>query len=561
LVMLGWRPERGEEFPRCRKSYVPGRFNAKGEVVEPLDEEMVLSLLEDWEDEVVGYAVSGYFSVRNPRHEEKVEELIAERTEKPVIAGHELSRKLGFYERSVTAVLNVKVIPIIESFIEGTRQALTRRGIDAPLMMVKSDGSLSRSSEVKKKPIETIFSGPAASAIGARWLSGKDNGVVVDIGGTTVDIAVLDNGLPELATSGVQVGEWKTKVQSMDLRSVGLGGDSRIKLDKEGRVVFGPETSKPLAFGDLSDSKLNRIEFYEDTSFIEKTKAKASELESLNEMAVKLFRLVGEEPVNRTKLFNLARETNIVRAGFYLEELEKQGFLRRVALTPTDLLHVIGEYTGGTVEAPRTGAEVLSRKSETEPRQFANAVKSAFEKEIALEIVKKYVLKEEPDCDFNQNPLWNYLTKKEPGDLTVNFELNSPLIGIGAPAGVFLPSAAEKVGADFIEVENYSVGNAVGAVTGQVTKRVEVLVAEQPEREQYVAFLPNEKKVMDETHEEEVLVEATEHAKNSARKLVIKSGGTNPDISVKEEPFDHGRTKIEVIAVSDPELSRTDKFD
>lgn len=560
LIMLGWRPDRGEEFPRCRKSCVPGRFNAKGEVVESLDEERVTSIVEEWDNEVVGYAVSGYFSVRNPRHEERVEELIKGLTEKPIVTGHELSRKLGFYERSVTAVLNVKVIPIIRSFLDGTKEALARRGIEAPLMMVKSDGSLASSEEVRSKPIETIFSGPAASAIGARWLSGKDDGVVVDIGGTTVDIAVLKDGLPRLADSGVQVGKWRTKVQSMDLRSVGLGGDSRIKLEKEGKVVFGPETSKPLAFADLPEAKLDRIHVYEDTSFIERAKGGDEGLESLNDMARRLYGLVGKEPVNRTKLLNRAKEEGIVRGRFYLEELERQGFLRRIALTPTDLLHVIGEYTGGTVEAPRTGADLLSGERGAEPGEFARSVKASFEKNIALEIVKKYFLSEEPDCEFDGNPLWNCLAGEGATGLNVRFELGTPLIGIGAPAGVFLPRVAELINTDFIELDNYSVGNAVGAVTGRVTRRIDVLVAEQPEKGQYVVFLPEEKKVLAGEEDEAALAEATEYAEAAAKSLVEKSGGSPVDISVRQKPFYHGRARIEITAVGLPRADRSENL-
>ncbi|MFB6291024.1 MAG: hydantoinase/oxoprolinase N-terminal domain-containing protein, partial [Candidatus Bipolaricaulia bacterium] len=240
LLTLGWKPEEDQEFPRSRRGYVPGRFNPRGEELEPLDRKKAVSFVEEWESQVVGFAVSGYFGVRNPAHENQVREIIEDRTGKPVITGHDLSPQLGFYERAVTAVLNVKVVPIINSFVDSARLALRERGIYAPLLMVKSDGTLAKSSEVKKKPIETIFSGPAASAIGARWLADKDDGVVIDIGGTTVDVAVLRDGLPTLANSGVSVGEWRTKVRSLDLRSIGLGGDSQIELDKEGNLVFGP---------------------------------------------------------------------------------------------------------------------------------------------------------------------------------------------------------------------------------------------------------------------------------------------------------------------------------
>ncbi|MBS3765592.1 hydantoinase/oxoprolinase family protein, partial [Candidatus Bipolaricaulota bacterium] len=113
LLTLGWEPEDGQEFPRSERAYVPGKFNARGEEIRPLEPELVEEKVEEWEDGVVGFAVSGYFSVRNPEHENEVREMVKNHGDKPVIAGHDLSPELGFYERAVTAILNVKVIPII----------------------------------------------------------------------------------------------------------------------------------------------------------------------------------------------------------------------------------------------------------------------------------------------------------------------------------------------------------------------------------------------------------------------------------------------------------------
>ncbi|MFB6215289.1 MAG: hydantoinase/oxoprolinase family protein, partial [Candidatus Bipolaricaulia bacterium] len=487
-------------------------------------------------------------------HENRVREIIESKTGKPVITGHDLSPQLGFYERAVTAVLNVKVVPIIDSFVDSAKSALGERGIHAPLLVVKSDGTLAKSKEVKQKPIETIFSGPAASAIGARWLSNKDDGVVIDIGGTTVDVAVLRNGLPTLAKSGVSVGKWRTKVRSMDLRSVGLGGDSQIDLGKEGNLVFGPRTARPLAFGNLSDEILDKVDQYRDASFVEKRKGAGENLSQLTDSEVKFFKLIGDELMNRSRLMDIAREEGLIRGNYYLRKLERLGLVRRVALTPTDLLHVIGEYTAGNREAPRLGTDLLAREKGQEPARFASEVKESFEKEITYEVVKKFILDEKPGCEFEGNSLWDYCKEEKSKDMSVKFELDLPVIGVGAPAGVFLPRVAEGLGADFTKVEHYEVGNAVGAVTGRVSRRIDVLVVEKPETEEFLIFLPDDRKSIEVEDEEMAMDEAVRLGKGSAIDLVRKSGGEDINLHVRKEKFSHGRGKVHVTAVGSPSL-------
>ena len=556
LLTLGWNPDEGREFPRSKRGHVPGKFNPRGEELEPLDRKKAIALVEEWKNGVVGFAVSGYFGVRNPAHENEVREIVESRTNKPVVTGHDLSPELGFYERAVTAVLNVKVIPIINSFIDGADEALENRGIKAPLLVVKSDGTLAKSEEVKEKPIETIFSGPAASAIGARWLSGRDDGVVIDIGGTTVDVAVLRKGLPALAKSGVSVGKWDTKVRSMDLRSIGLGGDSQIDLDNEGNFTFGPNTARPLAFGGLSGEEIDKIDIYEDASFVEKGKGGEEDLSQLTESETRFYQLIDEGAMNRVRLMDIAREEGLIRGGYYLRKLERLGFIQRVALTPTDLLHVIGEYTAGNEEAPKLGVDLLARKKSQEVTKFSAEVKKSFEHEITYETIKKFILDEKPDCSFSSDSLWGYCKEEGKKDLEVDFKLSLPVIGVGAPAGVFLPRVAERLGTNFVEVENYEVGNAVGAVTGRVSHRIKVLVAEKPEADEFLVFLPDVRKTIEGEDEELAMERAESLGRKCAREIVEKSGGKDISLHVRREPFSHGRGRIHVTAIGSPELDR-----
>ncbi|MFW6071552.1 MAG: hydantoinase/oxoprolinase family protein [Candidatus Bipolaricaulota bacterium] len=555
LLALGWKPGEEREFPRSKKAYVPGRFNARGEEVEPLRTDPIREIVSDWEDEVVGFAVSGYFSVRNPEHEKEVKLVLNEATDKPVVTGHELSSELGFYERGVTAVLNVKVIPIINSFLDSAEAALRERGIDAPVTMMKSDGSLASSSEIRKKPIETVFSGPAASVIGARWLSGREDGVVVDIGGTTADIGILREGLPSLDETGVQVGKWRTKVKSLDLHTVGLGGDSQVKVDEEGNFHFGPETAKPLAFADLSAKELERVETFEDPTFLKKSQTTEGPGEQLGRAARKFYDLIGEGLINRQELLNRAREEGLIRNSYYLRKLERLGYVRRTGPTPTDLLHVTGKYTAGDGTASRLGLEALSEDGRPETDEFAGMLRSKFEGAISEEIIKRFVLDSYPECDFGDSLIWDYCRGNSGKEgLSVNFVLDLPLIGVGAPADAFLPRVASRLDGEFVEVENYQVGNAVGTVTGRITRRFEVPLVENPETEEFLLFLPDRREVIEEDDEELALEEAKNCARESARRMVEAAGGRNIEISVEADDIIHGRSTVSAIAVGQPNL-------
>src|SRR5690606_14535726 len=143
---------------------------------------------------VSGFAVCAYFAVRNPAHELSVSEAIRQRTGLPVTASHELSAKLGGPRRALTTLLNARLISMIDRLVAATEGFLAARTVSCPLMVVRGDGALVSAAFARARPIETILSGPAASLVGARHMTGLENAVVSDIGGTTTDVAVLDHG-------------------------------------------------------------------------------------------------------------------------------------------------------------------------------------------------------------------------------------------------------------------------------------------------------------------------------------------------------------------------------
>jgi N-methylhydantoinase A/oxoprolinase/acetone carboxylase beta subunit len=265
LLLIGYDPSLIERYGRQKDLvtddvvYLRGGHDAAGNQVAPLDESAARAAILSRRDQAEAFAISGYFGVRNPAHELRVRELVEELTAPygpdgqalPVTCGHELTSRLDAVRRATTVALNASLIPLLRELISTVRHTLDDLGVAAPLMIVKGDGSLVRAEWAMQRPVETILSGPAASVVGAWHLGGRQDVWVVDVGGTTTDIAVLRKGRPRLNPEGARVGRWRTMIEAADVHTVGLGGDSHVRLDGNrfpgsGGMTIGPRRVVPL---------------------------------------------------------------------------------------------------------------------------------------------------------------------------------------------------------------------------------------------------------------------------------------------------------------------------
>ena len=184
-----------------------GGHDAAGHEVCPLDADGIVQQILELGGSVSAVAISAMFSVRNPAHEITLRNKLREITDLPVSCGHELSASLDAPRRALTALINAKLIPLIKNLIIATRQTMSDHGIDAPLMVVRGDGTLVSSDFAEYSPVETILSGPAASVVGAQFLANRSDMLVSDIGGTTTDVALIKDGQPVLSLSLIHISE------------------------------------------------------------------------------------------------------------------------------------------------------------------------------------------------------------------------------------------------------------------------------------------------------------------------------------------------------------------
>ncbi|MEJ5198483.1 MAG: hydantoinase/oxoprolinase N-terminal domain-containing protein, partial [Anaerolineae bacterium] len=179
LILIGYDREMMAQWGFDRQwatddvVYLAGGHNEHGAEIAPLDEEAARAAILARQGRVEAFAVSGYFSVRNPDHELRVAGLVEELTGLPVTCGHELTSKLNAVRRATTTALNAHLILPLRELIASVQRTLDDLAIHAPLMVVKGDGSLMRAEWAMRRPIETVLSGPAASAVGAWHLAGR----------------------------------------------------------------------------------------------------------------------------------------------------------------------------------------------------------------------------------------------------------------------------------------------------------------------------------------------------------------------------------------------------
>ena len=222
--------------------YLQGYVDHRGKITAQLD---LLKLLQQRGKGVA--AVSGKFSVRNPQLEYQAEHELKKCGYKKIFLGSGLSGELNFVRRTNSAYFAAQVYELFAHFCERIRAALAERGIHAPVHILKADGGTLPLAVALEQPVEAVFTGPAASVLGIEALAAPTvNSISLDVGGTTTDIAFWENGLPLMAKRGAVINGFPTAVRAFHMRSVGIGGDSRIHKTADGYTV-GPEREGPAA--------------------------------------------------------------------------------------------------------------------------------------------------------------------------------------------------------------------------------------------------------------------------------------------------------------------------
>lgn len=465
-----------------------GGHNHAGAEVTPLDVEALRSFLQEQAGGVSGFAVASVFATRNPAHEQEAARIITEMTGAPVTCSHQLSAKLNGPKRAVTAVLNARLIGMIDRLIGRAQDTLMELGIGAPMMVVRGDGALMSAEQARERPIETILSGPAASIVGARWMTGAENALVSDIGGTTTDVALIRDGKPAIDPAGARVGEFRTMVEAVAMRTTGLGGDSQVHIQTtglKGGLVLGPRRVVPVSLiaseapdvvHAALDKQLNAPVVGEhDGKFVRAVLGMPAS--GLGEREHGLLGRIGTEVHPMGAILRTRMEQGA------LNRLVDRGLVQVAGVTPSDASHVLGRVSAWDREAAEKALTVMARRRvgsgdclAPNAETLATMIVDQLTEQTTLTLLESAFAEEAEDFGIPSAQLARHvLTQKglasHRGILALDVAMNIDVVGLGASAPSYYPAVGERLKCRMLLPEHAGVANAIGAVVGRVTMR------------------------------------------------------------------------------------------
>jgi N-methylhydantoinase A/oxoprolinase/acetone carboxylase beta subunit len=323
---------------------------------------------------------------------------------------------------------------------------------------------------------------------GASYLAGLADAMVVDMGGTTTDTAMIRRGAVRICDRGATVGGWRTHVRALDLRTLGLGGDSLIAREKDGRLRIGPLRVAPVAWlFDGADSTpaldwlARRLDRFRDTTrgmdLVGLTGSAERGSPAPDEVRVLDALAAGPMSVDELSCRLGGRHWQFLP----LDRLEREHRIQRSALTPTDVLHATGQVELWNAEAARRTLGLFARLVGLPAEELARRVVEQIVRQLAVELLKKQLADEADAESLEESPaaaamIGNWLAGGADG-YRVRVAVRHPVVGIGAPVHLFLPQAATLLETEAVIPPHADVANAIGAITSAVSIQKQVELA------------------------------------------------------------------------------------
>ncbi len=460
----------------------------------------------------------------NPKYndgafERQAEAIISEVLDIPCVRGYDLYQEINVQKRGATALLNARLLPVMRRFFDSVDRSLTEMGLDLPMQVVKSDGSIMSRDYALRRPVETLLCGPAASVIGALELCHEKedlDALIVDIGGTTSDVALVQGGVPVSSQSGINIGGWKTLVKGITIDTFALGGDTAVAWGENG-LFLDRRRAVPLCMAAAAYPQVTeRLEeltasfgvySYPANQFF-MLAAMPEQLEKYTESEQRLIKALADGPLIYE---DAAKAVGISPYILKVGRLEDEGVVLRCGVTPTDVMHITGDYVQYDVRASRLGVEYLRRVTKgsfddvcgaiyqlAKLRLYQNLVRILMKYETGQELPKEdeQALERLTErifrgacgacCDEGLDARGRSAAGIRPGSgaaagngfrfVAPDFAAKVNLIGIGAPSGIFVKDVAGLLRGKALVPEFAMVANAIGAAAGSVNSQCVVRI-------------------------------------------------------------------------------------
>ena len=408
----------------------------------------------------------------------------------PLTIAYDICKEISFMRICASTLLNARLIPLISEFLQAVHRVMERRGLDIPILIVRSDGVLMSEEMAVTRPVETLLCGPAASVVGGLELSDADDAVVLDMGGTTTDIAMVKRRDPVMTHDGVMIGQYRTSVRGVDARAVSLGGDTAVRYDKDGLYL---DKVRIIPVSILADSYPSVVEELGKLARSERHYARLShEFYVLQRDISGRAGFTAEEygicealkdgPLITSRL---AEQIGLDIYQLNTKRLEQEGIVIKSGITPTDMMILKGDLT---IYAPTAAEEALTfvaRSTHLPADQIPDmvyemVVKTMYRHLGGFLLHQQYPGQRSPFAPEHTEALLDALYEQAKGHrggiAGLSLKTPLPLVGIGAPIHVFLPAVAELFGTRAILSEYSGVANALGAACAQRVARLDVNV-------------------------------------------------------------------------------------
>jgi N-methylhydantoinase A/oxoprolinase/acetone carboxylase beta subunit len=466
--------------------FLDGGHNQQGEVNAEPDWDCLRQKIDECKNNADSFAIVELWGIRNANFEKKAKQLTREWTEMPVVCGHELTTEVNSLKRAASTLLNAQLIPLINNFMNSVKTSLREMEINAPLVIVRGDGSLMSEEFAREKPVETLLSGPAASVAGGVSLSGEKDCLIVDMGGTTTDLAIVKDGMVKLAYEGVNVGDWRTGTKSILISTVGLGGDSLISFNNSNEILIGPVRVAPLSWlasrwpGVLSEMRSMHFSKKRHTRSLCEFFYLVNDITDDSYYTAEERKIVAALKNGPLSVLALAERAEASIYNMDVKRLEKLGVIMRSALTPTDIMHMSGHFRGWSIEAASIGTEIMSYQLDITVDELVSEVNTQMIKKLYFNIVKLLIENEKEHILHNGVSKQFYdmvmLGFDSGNSIKCSFSTNFALVGIGAPIHIYLPDVAKILGTRCVVSESAAVANAVGAITGNIVVEEKIII-------------------------------------------------------------------------------------
>ena len=412
--------------------------------------------------------------------EHRIADIVREEANVGTFCVSDYCDKENHSERIVSAMLTIYLKPVVDNLVKSVKKIMKNHGIQAELMMVNAMGEIIACDEAQNKPLSTMFSGLATSVTGGLSLFKERDFLMVDMGGTSTDITRIINGKFREVRSSSKIGKYTVKEKAIDVQTFGIGGDSHIRINLRGEIIIEPRKVIPICF--MSDRYPYLVEEL-------KTCKKPENYDMLTVQEVDCFIGVKDNIVGLTSdereivkylkdnphnVFVIAEKFRRDPDALHLDKLVKTGAVRLISVTPTDVLHSEGIYTVWNVNGADVAIKHMAKQLGMTKDACITKMRSAVTEKLIKACMQGIANFEKQCFDFDESQGATFMLErfygKKKSILETKFEINKPILALGAPTAEWMKDVAFELNAKMVVPEHGEVANAFGAAIAHKKK-------------------------------------------------------------------------------------------